>query len=344
RMRIALPMLAITTIGAGGGSIGWIDEGGLLRMGPQSAGALPGPACYGLGGELPTCTDANVMLGYLDPETFAGGKMKLLADKAKSSIEKHIAEPMDTDVESAAAGMYRVINTNMAHGVREITLKRGYDPREFLMVVAGGAGSLHACAIANELEIPRLIIPPTASVLCATGMLLTDLQHDYVRSYVSNFSALELDKLKTLIAEMSVEGRGELTKEGISEERAEIQIALDLRYVKQYHEVTVSVPSAAVESGDFAAIGEIFHAEHNRVYGYDLAQEGTELELISVRVKAIGRTDKPTLPELKNTGSDPAPALKAAAAPMCRRTTSSGKSKCTTATRSGRAMSLTARR
>ncbi|MHC4839624.1 MAG: hydantoinase/oxoprolinase family protein [Planctomycetota bacterium] len=310
RMRIALPMLAITTIGAGGGSIGWIDDGGLLRMGPQSAGAMPGPACYDIGGELPTCTDANVVLGYLDPNTFAGGRMKLQADKANVAITKHIAEPLNMSAENAAAGMYRVINTNMAHGTREITLKRGYDPREFLMVVAGGAGSLHACAIANELEIPRLIIPPTASVLCATGMLLTDLQHDYVRSYVSNFSDLKFGRLKTLIDEMVVEGRGELRKEGISEDRAEVQIALDLRYVKQYHEVTVAVPTDVIDSGDFEAIGTVFHTEHNRVYGYDLSTEGTELELINVRVKAIGRTEKPTLPKLENTGAEASPALR----------------------------------
>ncbi|MFV2039536.1 MAG: hydantoinase/oxoprolinase family protein, partial [Acidimicrobiales bacterium] len=142
RLRIALPMLAIITIGAGGGSIGWIDEGGLLRMGPQSAGADPGPACYGRGGELPTCTDANVVLGYLDPAYFAGGTIALSADEARKAITARIGEPLGVQVEEAAAGMYRVINTNMAHGVREITVERGLDPRDFPMVVAGGAGSL----------------------------------------------------------------------------------------------------------------------------------------------------------------------------------------------------------
>jgi N-methylhydantoinase A len=177
RLRIALPMLDITTIGAGGGSIGWIDAGGLLRMGPESAGASPGPACYGTGGTRPACTDADLVLGYLNPEFFAGGKMSLDTARARETIREHIAEPLDLDVEEAAAGMYRVINANMAHGVREITVKRGVDPREFPMVVAGGAGALHACMIAHELEIPRLLVPLTASTLCATGMLLCDLRH-----------------------------------------------------------------------------------------------------------------------------------------------------------------------
>ena len=159
RLRIALPMLDIVTIGAGGGSLGWIDAGGLLRMGPQSAGAKPGPACYGRGGDRPTCTDADLVLGYLEPSYFAGGEMVLDLDRAKRAIQEHVAEPLGLSVERAAAGMYRVINANMAHGVREITIKRGLDPREFPMVVAGGAGGLHACMIAEELGIPRILVP-----------------------------------------------------------------------------------------------------------------------------------------------------------------------------------------
>ena len=299
RLRLALPMLAITTIGAGGGSIGWTDESGLLHMGPQSAGALPGPACYGLGGERPTCTDANVVLGYLDPEDFAGGEMTLLTEQARESIRGQIAEPLGLDVDAAAAGMFRVINANMAHGVRDITVKVGLDPREFPMVVAGGAGALHACMIANELEMPRLLVPPTASVLCAAGMLLSDLQHDYVRSYVSRLADIDLDALRGLVTEMIGEGDGQLALEGVPDERIERQVALDLRYLKQYHEVTVAVPMDAIQSGDRATIAESFHAEHNRLYGYDLAGGGMGIELINVRLRAIGRTEKPDLPELE---------------------------------------------
>jgi N-methylhydantoinase A len=310
RLRIALPMLAITTIGAGGGSVGWIDEGGLLRMGPQSAGADPGPACYGRGGEQPTCTDSNVVLGYLDPDYFAGGTMPLLLDSAREAISRHVAEPLGLAVEEAAAGMYRVINTNMAHGVREITVERGLDPRDFPIVVAGGAGSLHACMIARELEIPTLLVPPTASVLCAAGMLLSDLQHDFVRSYVCRFGDLDTNHLQELIATMREEGEAQLRMEGIDPERVEHRIDLDLRYVKQYHEVTVPVGATAIANGEIDVIAGAFHGEHDRLYGYNLVDEGTELELINVRVRAIGRTDKPELPTLPLGGESPSGARK----------------------------------
>ncbi len=152
-------MLDIHTIGAGGGSIAWLDDGGLLRMGPQSAGADPGPACYGKGGTQPTTTDANLVLGYLDPDYFAGAKMQLDVGAAARAIETNIAKPMGLSVEAAAAGMYRVACNNMAQGVREVTIKRGYDPREFPFVAAGGAGPMHSCLICNELEIPLQVVP-----------------------------------------------------------------------------------------------------------------------------------------------------------------------------------------
>ena len=310
RLRIALPMLAITTIGAGGGSIGWIDEGGLLRMGPQSAGAAPGPACYGRGGERPACTDANVVLGYLDPDYFAGGKLRLDAAAARTAIKQYVADPLGLDVEAAAAGMYRVINTNMAHGVREITVRRGLDPREFPMVVAGGAGSLHGCMIAHELEMPALVVPPTASVLCAVGMLLSDLRHDHVRSYVCRFQDLDFTHLRALVAEMTDEGDALLRREGVDPAQSAHHVHLDLRYVKQYHEVTVPVPRVALEAGDLAAVAKLFHGEHDRLYGYELSREETGLELINLRVRSVGRTAKPTIPRIAAGGTDPSAARK----------------------------------
>jgi len=305
RLRIALPMLDITTIGAGGGSIGWIDEGGLLRMGPESAGADPGPACYGRGGTRPACTDADLVLGYLDAETFAGGRMRLDFDAARRAITEYVALPLDLDLEAAAAGMYRVINANMAHGVREVTIKRGLDPREFPMVVAGGAGALHACMIALELEIPTLLVPPTASVLCAVGMLLSDLQHDFVRTYITPFGDLDYRRLAEYVDEMAVEGERQLLEEGLPADRCRYDVALDLRYLKQYHEVTLPVPRAAIDAPDPDAIAAAFHREHNRLYGYDLEAESTDLELINVRVKCIGRVERPSLPTLPEGGEDP---------------------------------------
>jgi len=303
RLRIALPMLAITTIGAGGGSIGSIDAGGLLSMGPQSAGADPGPACYGRGGEKPTCTDADLLLGYLDPDFFAGGRLRLDVEAARRSVETRIAQPLGLDTDAAAAGMYRVINTNMAHGVREITVERGLDPREFPLVVAGGAGALHACMIANELEIPTVVVPATASVLCAAGMLFSDLQHDFVATYITPLSGLDADRLRALVAEMTTQGGAQLEGEGVGADDVFHSVALDLRYVKQYHEVTLAVSREAVQSADLDGIAQAFHAEHDRLYGYHLTE--TDLELINVRVRAVGRVQKPTLPELERGSRDP---------------------------------------
>ncbi|MCP3993717.1 MAG: hydantoinase/oxoprolinase family protein [bacterium] len=308
RLRITLPMLDIATIGAGGGSIGWIDQGGLLRMGPASAGAVPGPACYSRGGERPTCTDADLLLGYLDPGFFAGGTMRLDRSRAERAVREQIADPLGIDLQLAAAGMYGVINANMAHGVREITIKRGLDPREFPMVVAGGAGGIHACMIARELEIPTLLVPSTASTLCATGMLLCDLQHDFVRSCVGPLDGIAPDQLAALVTEMSGEGERQLQTEGASQTVHEI--ALDLRYLKQYHEVTLPVERSAIETGDYATIADAFHALHDRLYGYDLTEEGTGLELINVRVRSIGRTPRPTPARLKQGGPDPSAARK----------------------------------
>jgi N-methylhydantoinase A len=310
RLRIALPMLDIITIGAGGGSIGWIDAGGLLRMGPQSAGAAPGPACYGRGGEQPTSTDADLVLGYLDPAYFAGGKMPLRPELATEAIRKQVAEPLGLDVEEAAVGMYRVVNANMAHGVREITVKRGLDPREFPLVVAGGAGSLHACMIAAELGIREIIVPPTASILCAAGMLLSDLQHDFVRSCVGPLAALEPGRLPALVAEMVEEGEAQLRAEQVPPDRREHRVLLDLRYLKQYHEVTVPVVRDAIDRNDVEAIAAPFHSEHDRLYGYELSKQGTGLELINVRVRSLGKVEKPALPRRREAGEDPSEAEK----------------------------------
>ena len=310
RLRIALPMLDISTIGAGGGSIGWIDEGGLLRMGPQSAGANPGPACYGRGGDKPTCTDADLLLGYLDPTFFAGGKLPLDRQRAEKAIEQNVAKPLGLSTEQAAAGMYRVINSNMAHGVREITIKRGLDPREFVMVVAGGAGSLHACMIADELEIPTLLVPAAASILCACGMVFSDLQHDFVRSYICRLSELDHERIKKLVCEMEQEGCRQLAQEGIEQSQASIEIFLDLRYLKQYHEVTLPVSRKDLMQADTQSITKAFHHEHNRLYGYDLDEEGTDLELINVRVRTLGLTEKPVLPSLDQGSPDAQHALK----------------------------------
>ena len=310
RHRIALPMLGIHTIGAGGGSVGWIDKGGLLRMGPESAGANPGPVCYQKGGVKPATTDANLVLGYLNPGFFAGGKIELNINAARAAIEEHIAKPLNLSIEKAAAGMYRIACNNMAQGVREITIKRGFDPREFPMIVAGGAGPIHSCLICNELEIPFQIVPRESSILCAVGMLMGDLKHDFVRTFVSPLKTVDWDKLRGVFDEMSVEGASMLSEEGIDPANQEFYLKFDCRYLKQYHEVSFVMPNDIVEKRDADAVAKAFHAEHNRLYGYSLDELDVAIEIINVRVQAIGQTDKPVFQEIKRVAEDPSTALK----------------------------------
>ncbi len=313
RFAMALPSLDIKTIGAGGGSIAWIDGGGLLRMGPQSAGAKPGPACYGLGGERPACSDANLLLGYLSADFFAGGRMHLDAAAARRAIAGEIAGPLGLDPVGAAAGMYRVMNVNMASAIREVSIERGYDPRDFPLVCAGGAGAIHAAMIARELGIGTVLVPREASILCAAGMLRTDLRHDLVRSWATPFTARDMDGevLLSLLRDLEAEAHALLHAEGVADEDREFFYALDLRYVGQYHEVRVDeIPETALKSLDLETVTAMFHRSHDRMFGYDLAEEETAVELVNVRMTALGRTPKPDLEVGPDAGSDPSAALK----------------------------------
>jgi N-methylhydantoinase A len=305
RNALALPMLDIVTIGAGGGSIGRIDEGGLLRVGPASAGAAPGPACYGRGGTEPTVTDADLVLGRLDPAWFAGGRLRLDLDAARRAIGERVAGPLGMSVENAAAGMVRVVDANMAAGVREITIRRGYDPREFPMVVAGGAGPNHACAIAAELGLPLFLVPRESSIFCAAGMLMTDLKHDFVRSMVGRLADLPRDVLLGAVADLTERGRAVLRSENVPDDRIDVLPEVELRYVRQYHEVCL-----ALHPLDDLPVR--FHAEHLRLFGYSLEEEGTALELINLRVRAVGGMDRPRMTGEERAGPDPAAARKGA--------------------------------
>lgn len=310
RLRLALPMLDIITIGAGGGSIGWIDEGGLLRMGPQSAGADPGPACYGRGGELPTCTDADLLLGYLDPDYFAGGRLKLSPQAAQRAIKEHVADRLGLDPLEAAAGMYDLINVNMAAGVQEVTVKRGEDPRDFPLVVAGGAGPNHACRIAAELSIPVVVVPRESSIFCAAGMLMSDLKHDFVRTCPVLLFEADRAILAGAFRSMEKEGLGLLRAEHIPETAVEFRYRLDMRYVRQYHEVGVPVAPDEIYQSRVDVIAGKFHRRHNELYGYSLENEGTPMEIINLRLTCIGRTEKPRFPGQPYGGPDASGAYK----------------------------------
>ncbi|MBI2962011.1 MAG: hydantoinase/oxoprolinase family protein [Betaproteobacteria bacterium] len=288
---VALSMLDIHTVGAGGGSIAWVDAGGMLRVGPQSAGAKPGPVCYGLGGAEPTCTDADLVLGYLDPDYFLGGRMKLDVRGAREAIKTAIADPLGISVEKAALGIFDVINVNMAEAIREVSVKRGFDPREFPLVVAGGAGPIHCAAIALELGISSIFVPRMSSVLCAAGMVLSDFRHDYVRGHRSLLGDSEAEALLARFQEMRAEGSRQLAAEGIAEALVSDIWSMDLRYPGQHHEVNVEIGEDDVS--DPAAIVARFHRRHEQLYGYSAAE--MPVEVLTLRLTCIGETRKPEL-------------------------------------------------
>ena len=312
RYALAFPSMEINTIGAGGGSIAWIDQGRLLHMGPQSAGADPGPACYGRGGVEPTCTDADLILGYLSADYFAGGRIPLDARAARRAVRDKVARPLALSVVQAAQGMFHVINVNMASAIREISVQKGYDPREFPLICAGGAGPVHGAYIAAELGITRICVPRDSSIFCASGMLHTDFKHDYVRSFAH---ALAPDRaagarIRSLVRDMVRDAHAALEAEGIPPARRRLRYGMDLRYLGQYHEVTVDVPQEALARLDWNAVRGLFHTRHDRLYGYSLGEEGTPVELLNLRVTALGITAKPALERQRRCGPGCARALK----------------------------------
>jgi N-methylhydantoinase A len=301
--RIASPILDIHTIGAGGGSIAWITPGGLLAVGPKSAGAQPGPACYGRGGTRPTVTDAQVVLGYLTGESFSGGELEFDGEAARRVIDADIARPLGKSVVEAADGIYEVVNANMAGALGVVSVQRGYDPREFVLIVAGGAGPIHAAPIARELEIPLVLIPRESSVFCAAGMLISDLKHDYVRTYARDLDKIDVLEVDALYREMTSSALATIMAEGVPEATAEFVYTADLRYVGQFNEVEVP----AFERGAFTAayierMVEAFHARHDTLYGYSM--RGAPVELINLRVSVIGRTTKPVVSRVPFGGGD----------------------------------------
>ena len=294
RFALALASMEIITIGAGGGSIAWIDDG-ILRMGPQSAGAVPGPACYGNGGVQPTCSDANLVLGYLSSDFFAGGRITLDPRAALDAITTRVAGPLAIDPVRAAYGMFHVMNVNMASAIREISVQKGWDPRRFPLICAGGAGAVHAAMIARELGIRRIVVPREASIFCASGMLCTDLKHDFVRSYSTILGEGSIDRrhLCALLDAMTEEAHGVLASEGIAEPLRRFVHTVELRYLGQYHEVPVEATEAQLRGGSWDAIREAFHDRHDRLFGYALREDDAVVELVSIRISALGRTEKP---------------------------------------------------
>jgi N-methylhydantoinase A len=291
---IKLPMVDLKTIGAGGGSIAWMD-GGVLNVGPQSAGSNPGPACYGWGGALPTVSDANLILGRLNPEYFLGGKLPLYPENARETINKHVAEKMGVSVEEAAIGIIRIVNANMAKGISGNSVERGYDLREFAMVTMGGAAALHAADIARELNMAKVIVPPMSGNFSAVGFVVADIQHDYVRTFAKREHDIVPLELSNAFNEMEDEGIRQLTEEKVPKENIEITWSADLRYEGQSWEL--NIPIKAVQHMNKEAMEKIvhdFHRLHQQVYSYSEPNE--VIEFINLRVKVIGKNPALSLP------------------------------------------------
>lgn len=304
RIPIRIPVIDINAIGAGGGSIAWIDEGNALRVGPQSAEAVPGPACYRRGGELPTVTDAAVVLGRLGADTRLGGEMTLDAEAARQVIEVNIAKPLGMSLEAAAAGILRVANSNIVRGIRVVSVERGYDPRDFTLVPFGGAGPMHGTPVAREIGIGKILIPPTPGILCALGMLVSDLRHDLVETHLGVLADFSFERAREIISRLEASGRELLDMDQVRSEKQRVEIAVHARYVGQSYEL--SIPLANGDAKAWAGVAEAFHEAHRARYGH--ADPTIPVEIVGFAVTAIGKIDTPRLPTLAEGGKEPAPA------------------------------------
>jgi N-methylhydantoinase A len=288
---LGVPMIDIHTVGAGGGSIARVDAGGALLVGPESAGADPGPACYGRGQEA-TVTDANLLLGRMDPGHFLGGRMALDPERALQALERLSAAmgggQDGASAEQAASGVVRVVNAAMERALRTISLERGFDPRQFTLVAFGGAGPQHACELAQELHIPRVLVPRFPGALSAYGVAIADLVKDYSRTVMLAPEAMTRQALAEAFADLEAQGRRDLRHEGIPARRVELRRLLDMRYVGQSYELPVEWPGTRGVRGVEQAVRR-FHAAHQQRFGH--SDQGQPVEVVNVRLKAVGRME-----------------------------------------------------
>jgi N-methylhydantoinase A len=301
RYRIGVPMIQVETLGAGGGSIGWVDPLGLLQVGPQSAGSEPGPACYGRGGIEPTTSDANLALGYLNPEGLLGGKLPLDIEKARAAVAR-VAEPLGISVEQAAYGMFAIVNNNMVNGIRRVSVERGYDPRDFVLVGAGGATAAHITALAREMGIDTIILPKLASGLCAFGQIISDVKYNYMApAPVRLDNAAACERIDGLFREIEAKGVAHLEADGFAPDAIDIKRSIDMRYVGQVHECTVDIGTFAIDASTIDKVKDAFHARHEELYTY--AERHSAVEVVNLESTLYGRIEKVRPPRLTEGGS-----------------------------------------
>jgi N-methylhydantoinase A len=296
---ISLPMIDINTVSAGGGTLARVDRFGQLEVGPQSAGAVPGPACYGRGGTEPTITDCNVVLGYLGEDNFLGGKMKLDAAAAHRAIETRIADKLKLSVAEAAEGIVRIINVKMQEAIKAISTMRGHDLRDFHLLAFGGAGPLHACAIASELGMAGVVVPLYPGVFSAMGLLMSDVKHDYIRSKMAGLAQVTAGEIAAVFAELENHAMRDLRDEGFAPGAIGIERALDLRYAGQGYEISIACES--VFDGDgIARLRARFDDTHKQMFGHTAPDE--PVEIVSYRLRGVGRVPPIALPQHKSEG------------------------------------------
>ena len=305
---LKIPAIEINTVGAGGGSIAWVDSGGALQVGPQSAGAHPGPACYKRGGSRPTVTDANVVLGRLNASHLLGGEMAIDAELSAKAIREGVAAPLGLELVEAAEGIIRVINAVMAKAIRRLSVEKGYDPREFTLVSFGGGGPLHAAELAVDLQIPRVLVPPVPGVSSALGLITADFRHDYVRTVLWKQQQASLDQFKALLEEMQSAALAQMKKEGVASGLVAFVTASDLRYEGQGFSLPVTFELEEMFGWtDLDPLIRRFHQRHQETYGYHDRQAATEV--VNLRLAAIGRLSPASLGRLPGRQPDPGPAL-----------------------------------
>jgi N-methylhydantoinase A len=294
---VKIPVVDIVEIGNGGGSVAWIDDAGSLKVGPQSAGAVPGPVAYGQGGTEPTTTDANLITGRLSKKNF---DYEVDLEKVKQAIQEKVGDRYDISVEEAALGIIRIANSNMLNALKLISVRKGHNPREFTLVAFGGGGSMHAPALAKDLGVKKVIVPVASPVFSAWGMLMTDLRHDYIQTYIKRLNELDLDQVNKEWNNLESQAVSQFKNEGLEEDRVMFNRMADMRYLGQEHTVKVPVPNGSWTSGTLVEVIERFHNLHERNYTFKL--EDSPTEIVNLHLIAFGKVDKPVLKKLNASG------------------------------------------
>ncbi len=304
---VKVPMTDVHAVGAGGGSIAWVDSGGALKVGPRSAGAFPGPVAYGRGGKEPTVTDANVVLHRLNPGYILGGRMKMDEQAAYRAIKEKIADPLNMSVLDAARGIVAVVNSNMTRAIRVVSVERGYDPREFTLLAFGGAGALHAVDLGRELGIRTVLVPGNPGILCALGLLTSDIRSDYVKTMIVAARTENIGRVQAIFAGLQEEADQWLDKERVSQPNRIYQRRVDMRYMGQNFELSIPVVGGHFDQEVLERVIAAFHAEHEREYGY--ANTKAAVQFVNYRLSAIGNVSKIELKEFAAGGKNPEKAL-----------------------------------